>query len=270
MTERFVVVHAHPDDETLWTGALIAASAADGAPVAVVTCNRGERGEVIALPGTTSEGMAHLEGDGPGLAAWRERELAAALDALGPGIEHTFLDALPDDDGAPASSRYEDSGMVWVSPGVAGPDPAVPGGFARVPLDEAAGRLAGFLRRTAATVVVTYEADGGYGHPDHVRAHQVTARAVELLGDEAPEFWQVLSDQSDAERADVSVPVEPVLDKVLAAMRAHATQVQGAVRLAAEDAEPGVVGQFALSNDVVQQIRACERYAIAAPVGSAR
>ena len=91
-----VAVHAHPDDETLSTGGLIATLAAAGWPVCVVTCTRGERGEVIALPGTTSEGRAGLEGDGPALGAYRETELATALRCLADGaIEHTFLDALP-------------------------------------------------------------------------------------------------------------------------------------------------------------------------------
>ena len=72
-----LAIHAHPDDETLSTGALLAAFAAAGRPVCVVTCTRGERGEVIALPGTTSEGLADLEGDGPALGAYRETELAA-------------------------------------------------------------------------------------------------------------------------------------------------------------------------------------------------
>jgi len=267
-----VVVHAHPDDETLWTGALIATAAATRLPVTVVTCTRGERGEVIALPGTTSEGMEHLAGDGPALAAWRERELADALTALGSGdpaaVGHRFLDALRDPAGSP-EARYEDSGMVWLRPGVAGPDPSVSDGFATADLDAAARRLAGLLRETGASAVVTYEADGGYGHPDHVRAHAVTARAVEFLGAEAPGFWHVLSNQDDGARADLSVPVEPVLDAVLGALRAHATQIQGAVRGDDADRECGVLGRYALSHGVEQPIRACERYALAAPVGSA-
>ena len=290
-----VVVHAHPDDETLWTGALVATAAAAGVPVTVVTCTRGERGEVIALPGTTSEGMERLFGDGPALAAWRERELAAALAALGgadpAAVGHRFLDALPDPGsdlagtpsdtvGTPSDTRYEDSGMVWVRPGVAGPDPAVAGGFATADLDGAARRLAGLLRETRAAAVVTYEADGGYGHPDHVRAHAVVARAISLLavslpavslpGGAAPAFWQVLSDQDDAARADLTLPVEPVLDAVLEALRAHATQVRDVVRGDDADRGRGVLGRYALSNEVEQPIRASERYVRAAPVGSAR
>lgn len=189
-----LAVHAHPDDETLSTGGLLAAFAAAGLPARVVTCTRGERGEVIALPGTTSEGRAGLEGDGPALGAYRETELARAVAALG-GVEQTFLDAVP-----PASAqvngvvgsgselaepvRYEDSGMAWVAPGVAGPAPdSPPTAFARVPLDEPAGRLATLIRAWRPAVVATYEPGGGYGHPDHVRAHEVTVRALRLAAD---------------------------------------------------------------------------------------
>ncbi|MFC8798884.1 PIG-L family deacetylase [Promicromonospora sp. NPDC057138] len=189
-------MHAHPDDETLSTGALIASRVAAGWPVCVVTCTRGERGEVIARPGTTSEGRAGLEGDGPALGAYRETELAAALvrladDADG-AVEQVFLDALPIADpqvtgvarASDASVRYEDSGMAWVAPGVAGPAPDSPStAFARVPLDESAGRLAGLIRARRPAVVATYEPGGGYGHPDHRRVHEVTVRALELAAD---------------------------------------------------------------------------------------
>jgi N-acetyl-1-D-myo-inositol-2-amino-2-deoxy-alpha-D-glucopyranoside deacetylase len=195
-----LAVHAHPDDETLTTGALLAAFAAAGLPACVVTCTRGERGEVIALPGTTSEGRAGLEGDGPALGAYRETELAAALAQLGGGVEgaveHAFLDALPlpgprvsrskHVPDASGGVRYEDSGMTWVAPGVAGPAPdSPPTAFARVPLDEPAGRLAGLVRARRPAVVATYEPGGGYGHPDHVRAHMVAVRALELAADPA-------------------------------------------------------------------------------------
>ncbi|MEU4388063.1 PIG-L family deacetylase [Promicromonospora sp. NPDC023805] len=195
-----LAVHAHPDDETLSTGGLLATFADAGLPVCVVTCTRGERGEVLALPGTTSEGRAGLEGDGPALGAYRETELAAALWRLGGGVdgavEHAFLDDLPPSGlsatgGAcatepPAEVLYEDSGMTWVAPGVAGPAPdSPPTAFARVPLDESAGRLAALVRARRPAVVATYEPGGGYGHPDHVRAHQVTVRALELAADPA-------------------------------------------------------------------------------------
>ncbi len=201
-----LAVHAHPDDETLSTGGLLAAWALSGQPVTVVTCTRGERGEVIDTPAHPT-GVGHLEGDGPALATYRERELARALEAL--GVEdHVFLDSVPDDvpdrvpdGGGPA--RYEDSGMSWVAPGIAGPaGDAPPTAFARVPLDDAASRLAAVVRDRRPAVVVTYESGGGYGHPDHVRAHEVTVCALELAADPAaalagepwsvPERWEVV------------------------------------------------------------------------------
>nr|WP_281357650.1 PIG-L family deacetylase [Isoptericola sediminis] len=284
-----LAVHAHPDDETLATGALLATWAAADAPVTVVTCTRGERGEVIDTP-THPTGVAHLEGDGPALAAHREQELAAALDALGV-TDRLFLDTV----GGPG--RLEDSGMAWVAPGIAGPAPdSGPTAFTRVPLDAAAGRLAAVLRDRRPAVVVTYEAGGGYGHPDHVRTYETTVRALDLAADpgadvdgepwRVPERWEVVvpADRWHAGRAEVAasprhralaaeagltlpapdvdppplavpapelaadevvtVAVEPVLDRVLAALRAHATQVQhaGATDL------PGVCAHYALSN----------------------
>jgi N-acetyl-1-D-myo-inositol-2-amino-2-deoxy-alpha-D-glucopyranoside deacetylase len=236
-----VAVHAHPDDETLSTGGLIATLAAAGWPVCVVTCTRGERGEVIALPGTTSEGRAGLEGDGPALGAYRETELATALRCLADGaIEHTFLDALPLSDpqvtGVTHTSdtsggvRYEDSGMAWVAPGVAGPAPdSPPTAFARVPLDESAGRLAALIRTRRPAVVATYEPAGGYGHPDHRRAHEVTVRALELAADPA---WRPDGADAPAREGEPGVAVgqrvEPWADAELWQAVAPAAEVRQA------------------------------------------
>ena len=154
-----VAVHAHPDDESLTTGALLATWAASGRPVTVVTCTRGERGEVIG------ERLAHLEGDGPALAEHRDHELDGALAALGVR-DRVYLDAIP----GSADERFEDSGMEWVGAGRAGrPDEIPPAAFVGVSLDEAAERLARVIRARRPDVVATYEPGGGYGHPDHVR-----------------------------------------------------------------------------------------------------
>lgn len=217
-----LAVHAHPDDETLSTGALLATASAAGRGAVVVTCTRGERGEVLALPGTTSQGLAALEGDGPALAAHREVELTAALTALGAGVP-TFLDELSDPrrGAAPAGTdRFEDSGMVWVRPGLAGPDPAVPGGFSLRPLDDGAARLAGLVRRLRPDVVATYEAGGGYGHPDHVRAHQVTVQALHLAADPAlegggepwaAELWQRVAPASTLRAERAALAADPAV-----------------------------------------------------------
>lgn len=243
MSGGLLAVHAHPDDETLSTGGLLASWAAAGRPVCVVTCTRGERGEVIALPGTTSEGQAGLEGDGAALGAYRETELARALVALGGGadgaVEHAFLDTSPqayaqvnravDPGFGPVADptadhadpvRYEDSGMAWVTPGVAGPAPgSPPTAFARVPLDDPAGRLAALIRTARPAVVVTYEPGGGYGHPDHVRAHEVTVRALRLAADPgwqpdraepwAAELWQAVAPASEVRAARATLATLP-------------------------------------------------------------
>jgi N-acetyl-1-D-myo-inositol-2-amino-2-deoxy-alpha-D-glucopyranoside deacetylase len=315
-----LAVHAHPDDETLATGALLATWARSGQRVTVVTCTRGERGEVIDTPAHPT-GAGHLEGDGPALAAHREGELARALAALGVA-DHVFLDmvtlpgasAVPDDGARP---RFEDSGMAWVAPGVASAaEDLPPRAFVAVPLDEAAARLAAVVRDRRPAVVATYEPGGGYGHPDHVRAHDVTVRALELLGEAGepvPALWLAVAPASTVRAARralaahpavralladgaalilpdpdedlppvarpdaslprlVTVPVAPVLDDVLTAVRAHGTQVQrvtAAVDGAGSSEEgdlEGVLGWYALSNDVLAPVPSHEFYA---PSGAA-
>ena len=290
-----VAVHAHPDDESLATGALLATWAAAGRPVTVVTCTRGERGEVIGAR------LAHLEGDGPALAEHRDHELGRALAALGVR-DRGYLDTIP----GGTDERFEDSGMAWVGTGRAGlPDEVPEGAFVGVGLEEAAERLARVIRSRRPDVVVTYEPGGGYGHPDHVRTHEVTQWAVDLAGarsDQAsPAFsvpvvlWAVqgrlalqrglralrgdavlavlgsLRDDLElpdpaAELPSVAVPddeielevdVLPVRDRVLDALRAHLTQVQ-AIR--AVDDDSGLVACYALSNRVLAPVLPTEAY----------
>ena len=215
-----VVVHAHPDDETLATGALLATWAAAGEAATVVTCTRGERGEVIDTAAHPT-GVGRLEGDGPGLAAYREGELSGALAALGV-TDHVFLDTVPLPDDGATGVRYEDSGMAWVAPGIAGAasdaSGALPeGAFVGVGVDEAAARLAAVLGERRPAVVATYDPDGGYGHPDHVRTHQVTVRALELLaagpadGTDAPALWCVVQPEPDVRAARRALAAAPGL-----------------------------------------------------------
>ena len=278
--EAFIFVHAHPDDETLWTGGLIATAAASGARVVVVTCTRGERGEVLTVPGTATEHLGFLADDGEALGAYRTTELRAALNALGPTIEHHYLDELPTTnyDDAPTrhsgvwraatqpgtsslaslGTMYRDSGMAWIAPGLAGPDPRFTGGFASVPVAEAASRLVPLIRdakrASGRVVVVTYGPDGGYGHPDHVHAHRVAASAVNLANNDAVQLWEIATD------GDIKVPVEPVLVKVLTALRAYPSQIQNIKLASASDGAEGVLAWFELSNAVPQPIRAHEAY----------
>ncbi|WP_426594585.1 PIG-L family deacetylase [Cellulomonas sp. McL0617] len=275
-----VAVHAHPDDESLSTGALLATWARAGLPTTVVTCTRGERGEVIG------EALAHLEGDGSALAAHRTGELADALAALGVR-DHVFLDEVP----GVSEDRFEDSGMAWVGTGQAAlADEVPPHAFVGVHPQDAAERLAHVLRERRPSVVVTYEPGGGYGHPDHVRAHEVTRRALELV-DPAPLLlmavqgehalragYAALADvvldgplrRPDAggplpsvavpdDKVNLAVDVLPVRDRVLAALRAHGTQVQ-AVR--SVDDEVALVGCYALSNEVLAPLLPVETYRV--------
>jgi N-acetyl-1-D-myo-inositol-2-amino-2-deoxy-alpha-D-glucopyranoside deacetylase len=186
---RILFVHAHPDDETINNGATMARYVSEGAHVTLVTCTRGEQGEVIP------EELRHLSADQEDrLGEHRGGELAAAMAALGV-TDHRFLDA-----GAtrPDGSRvhYRDSGMTLDGDRrIVLPTDARADAFARADVDEAAGHLAAVIAQVRPQVVVTYEPGGGYGHPDHVQAHRVTMRAVELAaqrpaGDGSP-GWQV-------------------------------------------------------------------------------
>ncbi|MFS0693909.1 N-acetyl-1-D-myo-inositol-2-amino-2-deoxy-alpha-D-glucopyranoside deacetylase [Streptomyces nitrosporeus] len=161
---RLLLVHAHPDDESINNGATMARYAAEGAHVTLVTCTLGEEGEVIPPD------LAHLAADRDGtLGAHRAGELAAAMEALGV-TDHRFLGG---------AGRYRDSGMMGTEQNHR------PGAFWDADVDEAAGLLAEVIRSVRPQVLVTYDPDGGYGHPDHIQAHRVAMRAAELAGDTA-------------------------------------------------------------------------------------
>lgn len=170
--QGIVAVHAHPDDETLTHGGTLALWARAGHPVTIVTCTRGEQGEVIPAH------LRHLEGDGPGLATVREEEVSRAVAALGVP-HHVFLDQIPIGD-ADTRPRYEDSGMVWVGEGKAGAVDVAPSSFIAADIEEAAMRLAAVIREKRPRFVLTYEPGGGYGHPDHIRAREVAVRAAQI------------------------------------------------------------------------------------------
>ncbi|MER8183554.1 N-acetyl-1-D-myo-inositol-2-amino-2-deoxy-alpha-D-glucopyranoside deacetylase [Kitasatospora sp. NPDC094015] len=263
---RLLLVHAHPDDESIVSGATMARYAAEGARVTLVTCTLGEGGEVIPAE------LAHLTADRDGtLGEYRIGELAAAMRELGV-TDFRFL-------GGPG--RYRDSGMMGTAENE---DPAC---FWRADVDEAAARLAAVVREVRPQVLVTYDEQGGYGHPDHIQAHRVALRSAELAADPLfrPELgaaWRIVKvyyarmprsviEQGLRETAAKApfpgvaqvgdVPgvvddgvVTTVLDGTAyagakaAAMRAHATQIT-------------VDGPFfALSNDLGQPLIATEYY----------
>ena len=172
---RLVLVHAHPDDETTGTGATMARYASEGVPVCLVTCTRGERGEVVA------DDLAQLRDAGPdALGKYRESELAAAMNELGVK-RYVWLGG---------AGRWWDSGMVGT------PENEHQRAFYRAELTEPVRALVEVLRREQPTVVVTYDPHGGYGHPDHIQAHRVTMAAITPAADPeyAPELgepWRV-------------------------------------------------------------------------------
>jgi N-acetyl-1-D-myo-inositol-2-amino-2-deoxy-alpha-D-glucopyranoside deacetylase len=239
---RLLLVHAHPDDESIGTGATMAKYAAEGAGVTLVTCTLGELGEVIPPD------LAHLAADADGgLGEYRIGELDAACAALGV-TDHRYL-------GGPG--RWRDSGMMGL------PSNDAPGSFWRADVDEAAGELLTVIREVRPQVMISYDQNGFYGHPDHIQAHRVARRAFELAGGLVTKFYatalprSVLTEAVDTLRdarqegafpggapdfAQVEsvddlpfgVPDEQVttqidatayLDQKLAAMRAHATQI---------------------------------------------
>ena len=165
-----MAVHAHPDDECFGTGGVLIKYASEGVRTVLVTATKGEEGE-IHDPDLTEEEAR------PRLAEIREEELRRATALLKVGVQE-FL-------------GYRDSGMVGT------PANDHPESFNKADLDEATGRLVRLIRRYRPQVLVTYNEDGGYGHPDHLQCHRVTARAFDAAGDaaqypEAGPAWQPL------------------------------------------------------------------------------
>ena len=156
---RLLLVHAHPDDETITTGVTMAKYVADGVAVTLVTCTLGEEGEVL-VPELEQLGAAHDDELGP----HREKELAAAMAVLGV-TDHRFLGG---------AGRYRDSGMM----GLATNDR--PDAFWRADLLEASSEVCGVIRAVRPQVLVTYDQNGEYGHPDHIQAHRVATYGAAL------------------------------------------------------------------------------------------
>lgn len=210
MASSVLFVHAHPDDESISTGATIASLVDGGATVTVLTCTRGELGEVIPPD------LMHLAGTAE-LADVRERELAAALAALGVSDQRFLGDADARWQGRPPR-RYTDSGMRW---GDAGAEPLPyldDSSLAAAELGEVAADIAAVILDTKPDLVVSYAVDGGYGHPDHIRAHEAARAATEVL--RVP-FYVV----ETGGKATVTVDPAPVIDRKRAALAAHRTQV---------------------------------------------
>ncbi|WP_077687710.1 glycosyltransferase [Tessaracoccus aquimaris] len=208
---RVAFLHAHPDDETLASGALIAHLIDEGLDVSVLTATRGEMGGVVPGPLTRLEGTPELQ-------ERREAELAGALAELGVRT-HGYLGNPPARAGA-EPRRYLDSGMRWIREGLAGPgDQAGERSLTLSDLAEETADAVAFLRRTGADLVVSYDDDGGYGHPDHVRMYEVAKAAAAELG--LP-FARLTPDR---ERADRWFHLGGYLPRVAEALRHHRTQL---------------------------------------------
>ena len=251
---RLMLVHAHPDDETIVDGATMAKYVAEGAAVCLVTCTLGEEGEVLV------EDLAHLAPDQTDdLGAHRLGELKLAMEILGV----TDFIRLGGD------GRYRDSGMAYDDEGRAIPrDVLREGIFWTADLLEAANELVPVIRDRRPQVLITYNEIGNYGHPDHIQAHRVAMYATQLAGVPsyrrdlgepwmvARVYWstmskseifagiQALRDAGDTETfkeldpdgplssmmsddADIAVEMDgrPWVAQKLAAMRAYATQI---------------------------------------------
>ena len=227
---RLLLVHAHPDDESIYTGATMARYAAEGARVTHVTCTLGELGEIIP------PSLAYLAAEKEDrLGAYRTGELTAACAALGVS-DHRFL-------GGPG--RWRDSGMM----GTAGNDD--PRCFWRADVDQAAGALLDVIGEVRPQVLVTYDANGAYGHPDHIQAHRVAWRACELAGPDAPAKLYATA-ALGSQQSTTGIDAGAYFDRKLAAMRAHATQIT---------VDPPF---FALSDGVRRQASGTEYYTLLA------
>ena len=183
-----LAVHAHPDDESLSTGPLLASLSAAGTRVVLVTATRGEEGEIV--PGSLDPAESRP------LEEVREAEITAATSALGIAERH-WLGTAPALAPGAASRRYRDSGMRWVREGLAGPsDSAGPDSFSLRPLAAAVDDLVALLETVRPEVVIGYDDEGTYGHPDHVRAHHVAVGACARAGVPLVEIASVLPDET--------------------------------------------------------------------------
>ena len=260
--KRLLLVHAHPDDETINNGVTMAKYAAEGVHVTLVTCTRGEEGEVLV------ENLKNLASDRDDkLGPHREIELHDAMVELGIS-DFRFL-------GAP-NKKWRDSGMMGA------PQNDRDDVFWQSDLDEAANELVKIILEIKPQVLITYDEFGGYGHPDHIKAHRVAMRAAELSATQgwqiAKIYWNTMprsvlqdgidkmkavgSDFFGAESADdlpfakadelvtSVVNAQEYVPQKLAAMKAHATQIS-------------VDGPFfALSNNLGLSVWADEYYTL--------
>jgi len=263
---RLLLLHAHPDDESIMTGGTIARYLDEGVDVRVLTFTLGEEGEVIG------DEFARLVADGGAdqLGGYRILELTRALTALGspaaPGPRPRFLGG---------AGRWRDSGMAGT------PSAENPRALAQADFGEVISTLVAEIVGFAPQVIVGYDAAGTYGHPDHIAVHDAAAEAIPIavrqLGTavkhyvsvteqsalesglaaavgRVPDGWRMpepgeLPSYPD-EQITTEVDVSAVLGRKVAGLAAHATQVT----VAASGSE------YALSNNILQPIGGHEHF----------
>ncbi len=273
---RILLVHAHPDDESIATGLSIGALVEAGHDVHVLTCTLGEQGEVIP------PALQHLDADhDDALGDYRAGELAAALTALGATGHVLGAAAETTPDASPR--RYRDSGMAGA------PSSRRPEAFVNAEPGEAIAAVRNVIDAVRPDVVVTYDNHGGYDHPDHIQAHRLTCAAIATMA-QPPRLYAVFTPlswaredrawvASNVSEPGIGIPAEgePFVASVLdgdpqetfaqvvvhesvaglarqtAALRAHATQVTV------------FDGWFALSNDIAQRLPGREAWAAMNP-----
>ncbi len=262
-----LLVHAHPDDETINNGATMAHYSALGVGVTLLTCTLGEEGEVLV---PELAGLAAGQADQ--LGGYRISELAGALQELGI-TDSRFLGG---------AGRWRDSGMMGT------PANDHPRCFWQADPHETCAAAVAVIRAVRPQVLVTYDENGGYGHPDHIQTHRVAMAAFDAAADPdfrpdlgaawtiAKVYWcaipraglraafaamreagETFFDVIDPDQQPMGTPDELVTTAVdareflpakLAAMRAHATQIL-------------VDGPFfALSNNIANKAFAFEHY----------
>ncbi len=257
---RALLVHAHPDDETINNGTTMAMYSSLGAQVTLITCTRGEEGEVLV------PGLSHLaSSDKDQLGQHREVELAAAMKILGVK-DHRFL--------GDSIVKFRDSGMMGTEPNNR------PDVFWQANLESAADLLVEVIHEIKPHILITYDEIGGYGHPDHIQAHRVAMRASQKTSAWTIEkiYWNTIpksliakgieemkksgSDFFGAESVDdlpfakddslvtTLIDGSAYVDLKMEAMKAHETQI----------ALDGPF--FALSNNLGQQIWGQEFYTL--------
>ncbi|MBB4688523.1 N-acetyl-1-D-myo-inositol-2-amino-2-deoxy-alpha-D-glucopyranoside deacetylase [Amycolatopsis jiangsuensis] len=257
MKRKLLLVHAHPDDESITTGGAMARYAAEGAEVSLVTCTLGEEGEIVPPR------LARLAADqADQLGGYRSGELAAACAALGV-TRHEYLGGI---------GRWRDSGMA----GTAAAEH--PRAFAGGPAEEQTAQLRALIEELEPQVVVTYDSFGGYGHPDHIRAHEITMAAAvdvprvfhvvqseaalvvglaELRADGTSPFRVPADDELPSvpdEKITTVLDISEHLPAKLAALRAHETQLT---------VDDRAVVHFALTNGIAQPLPRHEHFVLA-------